>query len=166
MKPAALNAPGFQAVVEMKMKGSRLNDVALLFCAIAGAVAVFAHGGMLLPATWLVTVVVAGVARHRAASVRAVCPSGDRLVLVRADGGRDALRLRSARMGGCWAAISGITDGEGRRVHRLFFADHFERPDDFRRFRRWLRVSLRPCDNGEAAGWSAWRPRWFPGNRD
>lgn len=161
-----MDASGIQAASGMKTKGSRLNDVALLFCAIAGGVAGLAHGGLVLPVLWVGAVVLAWRARRHAAAVIEVFPADDRLTLVHLDGRRDVIQVRSARMGRCWAAVSGINDASGRRMRQLFFIDHFERPDDFRRFRRWLRESLRPCDSDADAGWSAWRPRWFPGSRD
>lgn len=152
-----------EVVAPIQLKGSRRLDVALFVCALAAVLAASLHPAAactLLPAlcgaVWL---------RHRDGCLQALSlDAGREVVLYRADGTTLHLRLAHARMSRHTLSLE--LEGAGRGWRRLLLtADRFVRPDDFRRLRRAVREGLRADASGAAAGWSAWRSRWFPDSR-
>lgn len=150
---------GVEAGDVLRTGGSRLCDVALFSCAIAGFSALTM--GLQGFAVWFIVLFVSLRARRASRRLRAVVPGDEDRFLLDLGGVVSRVRVRSARMGRNWVSFSTLDD-EGRSDHWLLFADSFHNRDDFRVFRLRLRRSLRQDAPGEDGGWSALHRRWFP----
>ncbi|WP_442922955.1 protein YgfX [Methyloversatilis sp. RAC08] len=154
---------GPAAFARIELQGSRCCNAALFVCAASLIVSV-----LLRPAVAPVAaaaLALALLARRRAAWKVIQLSEAGQISLCRADGLIATGRPVTGRVGRWWVSLSLRPDqGTGRTL--MLFGDQFAAADDFRRLRRWLRAAL-PDDAHDAdAGWSGWRSRWFPGNRD
>lgn len=157
-------ATGFTRIT---LEGSRHCDVALLFLSLAAGIAMVMNPQPALLAVGCVALVLTGRAVHRQRRLRALCcTDGSALTCVLRDGGTLSGRPVAARFGRLWLSVT-LRPDTGRDVSLMLFGDQFAGTEDFRRLRRWLRARLRDdAPPGAAEGWSGWRPRWYPGNRD
>jgi hypothetical protein len=151
---------------DIPLAGSRHRDVALLFLVLAvGAVtfapltpaSVLSGGAALALSLWM---------RRDCGRVRSIRPGRDGALSWRlADGRILFARPVAARMGRFWISVT-LRPDSGRDEVLLLLRDQFADAGDFRRLRLWLRAVLRDDARDADAGWSDWRPRWFPGSRD
>lgn len=154
---------GSSAFAHIELEGSRCCNAALFVCAVAVIVSVLLRPVVtpVAAAAFAITV----LARRRAAWTRIQLSETGQMSVFRADGSVAVGQPGAGRCGRRWVSLCLRPDqGTGRTL--MLFDDQFAGPDDFRRFRRWMRAALPYGAHDADAGWSDWRSRWFPGNPD